>query len=559
MRRMQRRVRMHELHPIPGCRADRVVLTDPGTVEIAAHGTRTGARCPACGQLSSSPHGGCVRRPADLRLVGRAVRLAVWVRRFRCGNLACERRTFAEALPGLVAPYARRTGRLAAAQGRVAVTAGGEAGARLLDHLGMPAGPDTLLRLIRRLPMPAVANPKALGVDDWALRKGQRYGTILVDLERHRVSDLLPDRTAGRVAAWLRHRRGIRILTRDRSTEYARGMTAGAPRARQVADRWHLLVNVRQMAERWLASIHGRLRQLPAVATAVGAPTRRAGAFPRSRAETAVGGESRTRRLALYEEVRRRHAAGEALLAISRRMRLARGTVRHYAKAETFPERAAQRPKPSLLDPYLARLETQTAASSGNARALRRDLRKRGFRGAYKQVSRWLQQRRQSPPKYDRYREHRTAQPVTPPGTAAAPDLPSAKQLAWLMVKQQTTLDPEAAAILARITQDPQVAETAGLIRRFVRLFTAAARRAPRRALAAFTRWLRDAAAVGVSAIVTFAAGLRQDSQAVRAALVTPWSNGQSEGQITKVKLLKRQMYGRANFGLLRRRVLLAT
>jgi hypothetical protein len=240
-------------------------------------------------------------------------------------------------------------------------------------------------------------------------------------------------------------------------------------------------------------------------------------------------------------------------------MRLARGTVRHYAKAETFPERAAQRPKPSLLDPYLARLETQTAASSGNARALRRDLRKRGFRGAYKQVSRWLQQRRQSPPKYDRYREHRTAQPVTPPGTAAAPDLPSAKQLAWLMVKQQTTLDPEAAAILARITQDPQVAETAGLIRRFVRLFTAAARRAPRRALAAFTRWLRDAAAVGVSAIVTFAAGLRQDSQAVRAALVTPWSNGQSEGQITKVKLLKRQMYGRANFGLLRRRVLLAT
>jgi hypothetical protein len=143
------------------------------------------------------------------------------------------------------------------------------------------------------------------------------------------------------------------------------------------------------MAERWLASIHGSLRQLPAVATAGRVPTRRVGAFPRSRAETAVGDESQGRRLAFYEKVRRRHAAGEALLAISRHMRLARGAVRHYAKAETFPERAAQRPKPSLLDPYLAWSETQPAASGGNARALWRDLCNRGF-----QVIRCFQTRR---------------------------------------------------------------------------------------------------------------------------------------------------------------------
>src|SRR6476659_4242967 len=104
---MQLRFGMHDLHPLPGCRAEQVVLTDPATVEIAAHGTRTGTRCPGCGQLSTSPHGGYVRRPADLPSVGRRVRLAIWVRRFRCGNLACERRTFAEPLPGLVAPHAR--------------------------------------------------------------------------------------------------------------------------------------------------------------------------------------------------------------------------------------------------------------------------------------------------------------------------------------------------------------------------------------------------------------------------------------------------------------------
>src|SRR5689334_9908054 len=196
------------------------------------------------------------------------------------------------------------------------------------------------------------------------------YGTILVDLERRRALDLLPDRTAETLADWLRGRPGIGVVARDRSTEYARGIALGTPAAAQVADRWHLLLNARQMVERWLAGAHARLRRLPAAPPVGGPAARRAHAYPRTRAEVAASAGHRARRLAVYEEVRRRHLAGEALLAIGRATGLARGTVRKLAYARSFPERVARAPGPSILDPYLARLEARRAAGCENAMAL---------------------------------------------------------------------------------------------------------------------------------------------------------------------------------------------
>ena len=254
----------------------------------------------------------------------------------------------------------------------------------------MPTSGDTVLRLVRRLPLPRRPAPRVLGVDDWARRKGQTYGTILVDLERHRVVDLLPDRSAPTLADWLRRHRGIRTVARDRSTEYARGIGLGAPRAVQVTDRWHLLLNLRQMAERWLAGVHGRLRRLPPIPGRPAGPARRTGAFPRSQAERAASAESRARWKALYDEVRRRIAAGEPLLTISRRMGLARGTVRKFADAESFPERAVRPTGPSILDPSSrlpggaarGRLRERDGAVARIARArLLRDSRDRSTAG----------------------------------------------------------------------------------------------------------------------------------------------------------------------------------
>src|SRR3954454_21952391 len=215
---------MNELCPVPGCSVERITRDDPGLLRIAAHGTRPGGRCPDCGRASRAVHSRYRRRPADLPALGRAVGVALCVRGFYCRNAACARRTFAERLPGLLGPRARRTGRLAEAQGRGGVALGCEAGARMLQRLAMPASADTVLRLVRGLPPPEPEPTRVVGVDDWALRKGRTYGTIVVDLERRRVLDLLPDRTAETLAHWLWGRPGIEVVARDRSTEYARGI-----------------------------------------------------------------------------------------------------------------------------------------------------------------------------------------------------------------------------------------------------------------------------------------------------------------------------------------------
>jgi len=244
---------MNKLFPMPGCRIGQIMRASPELLHVTAHGTRPGGRCPDCGRASRAVHSTYRRRPADLPSLGRAVHIGLDVRRFYCRNPACARRTFAEQLPELIMPHARRTRRLAEAQGRVGIALSGKGAARLLRHLAMPASADTVLRLIRLLPLPEREVPRVVSVDDWAKRKGRTYGTIVVDLERHRVLDLLPDRAAETLASWLRAWPSIEVVARDRSAEYARGISLGAPEATQAADRWHLLANMRQVLERWLA------------------------------------------------------------------------------------------------------------------------------------------------------------------------------------------------------------------------------------------------------------------------------------------------------------------
>lgn len=392
---------------MPGCRVEAITPDGPDLLHIDARGTWPGDHCPDCGRASRVVHSRYRPHLADLPSLGRQLRVGLRVRRFYCRNAKCARRTFAERLPELVAPHARRTGRLAQAQSQVGAALGGEAGAKLLQHLAMPTSADTVLHLIRRLPLPEVEVPRVVAVDDWALCKGRAYGTIIVGLERRRVADLLPDRMSPTVAEWLRQRPGVEVVARDRSTEYARAAAIGAPKAVQVADRWHLLANMRQAVERWLHTIHARLRRLPALSADVAAvptPPRRDQAFRRTGSERAARAESSTRWQARYDEVRRRHATGEPLLAISRVMGLARATVRKFARAESFPARLPRGPGPSILDPYLPHLERRLAEGCENGLVLWRELRGMGFPGGSKQVHRWLAERRTVPARVGRPR-----------------------------------------------------------------------------------------------------------------------------------------------------------
>jgi len=189
---------------------------------------------------------------ADLPWGPYTVCVQLRVRKFFCDHPACPREIFTERLPTVVAPWARRTLRLAERLLACGLALGGEAGARLVARLELRAYPDTLLRLVQTAPIPDVAPPQIIGVDEWAWRRGQRYGTILVNLENHHVIDLLPERSAESVARWLAQHPTVTVVCRDRSGLYADGIRRGAPHAMQVVDRFHLVKNLRETVEAFL-------------------------------------------------------------------------------------------------------------------------------------------------------------------------------------------------------------------------------------------------------------------------------------------------------------------
>ena len=318
---------------------------------------------------------------------------------------------------------------------------------------------------------------------------------------------------------------------------------------------------MRQMVERWLARVHPRLKQLPPVAVRpVG--TRRTKAYPRAPAEALARAAAVSRWEALYHDVRRRHAAGQSLRQINRETGLARATVRKYAFADRFPRHGLHGPERSILDPYLDHLHARFGAGCENATQLWRELRALGFPGTAKQVGRWLGERRTRPARTTARRWWSAPAAVTMP--SSPPSLPSPKQLSWCLLSEPKDADgtaaAHAAAYVARVLQDGEAAKVVDLARRFCRIVRSrcGTGQAHADASAAFDAWLDKARRCGVRVVESFANSLDADGAAVRAGLRLPWSSGQAEGQVNRLKLLKRSMYGRAKLDLLRRRFLLA-
>jgi transposase len=498
---------------------------------------------------------------SDLPLGGLPVVLHIHARKFFCRTPSCPRRIFTERLPEFVAPHARRSQGLRAALHRVALATGGEAGARLATALAMPTSLATLLRLIRSVPLATPAELHTIGVDEWAWRKGVRYGTMIVDLERHRVAALLPDRDADQVAAWLATHPTITIVSRDRSSIYTDAVTRGAPQAIQVADRFHLLCNVGEALEKFLLHKRAQLKEAAqATATALAPPP----IAPAAAEETYPGKHTSTRPqlwqqraeeasrtkheryVTAYAAVHTLHANGADIADIARTVGMSRRTVYRYLSLDGPPERKrpirAPRPERRAWETYIV---GRWNAGCHNGRRLWREARAAGYKCAERNVARFVAQlRREGPQRHP---------PSTSSGVVMRVHGPSARHVSLLFLRRSTSLTKAQATYLEHLCQRDAVVETAyTLAQAFAHMMRA-------REGAHLDTWIESTNERGVPEVRRFALGLMGDLAAVKAGLTLEYSNGQTEGQVNRLKLVKRTMYGRAKFDLLCQRVLHAT
>ncbi len=536
------------LPKVPGLQLENVAI-DAMTVSLSVASTRPWASCPVCGQKRARVHSHYRRTVADLPWGGRSVRLSLLVRRFRCSAPECPRRIFAERLASVVEPYARKTTRLHEVLRLVGFVLGGEGGARLLWRLGMRASPSTLLRYVRGSPSVLHSQPNAVGIDDWAFRRGHRYGTILVDLERHEVIDLLEDREAGSVSAWLKRHPEIRVIARDRSGAYAEAAANGAPQAVQVADRWHLLKNATEVVQRFAERNHAVLGQAAQRVIQTQQIDASVSESPHSISmlssrEERGSLQRRQKRYARYCEVMESHRQGVSERGIARALSINRATVRKFIGAGTFPERASHKSAGSILDPYVPYIHRRWAEGCDNAIQLWREIEALGYGGKVAMVRRYARRLRA------RLTGSTPEQRAAFLGNAMTFKAPSAKRATWWLVRPTEDLDKGQRAFVEQLShlcpQTDPVRELAGGFRKMV-----SERRAEE-----LDAWLDAAESSEVAEFEGFAGALRRDYEAVAAALEYEWSSGQVEGQINRLKLIKRQMYGRASFDLLRQRVL---
>jgi transposase len=334
---------------LPDVDIDTVARTSTGIEIVARSRTQTGV-CPDCQHPSHSLHSRYGREPQDLPCFGEPVRLKLTVSRFRCRNPECRRQTFVERLPNLVAFYARCTRRLVTVLQLTTIESGAETGARIVKAFGINVGGDTLLRLLRRIVLPQVWNVQKIGIDDWAFKKGLRYGTLLIDLERRHPIDVLPDRQGETVKNWLTQHPGIELVTRDRSRDYARAISAGAPQALQVADRWHLLKNLTEALQKALDKYAKQLGRWT-VDEQSPSPVLAADHAPRLSAAKHASQQLRhTARQERFEQVHHLHRLGWRQRQIAHHLGLCTRTVRRYLAQDTLLH--THRCHTSKLDPH---------------------------------------------------------------------------------------------------------------------------------------------------------------------------------------------------------------
>ena len=507
-----------------------VTVVGEGRIRVVVQAQGDRALCPVCDQPSQRQHSHYWRTIADVTALGMHLQLRVQARRFRCVNAQCPRKIFAERLPDVPA-WARRSNRVTTLLAYIALLDGGLPGKRVASLFGLGYSRHTLLRAARQLPFGEVQPVSVLGVDDFSYRRGVRFGTLLYDFDRKQVIDLLPERSAEFLAAWLKAHPGVKVISRDRGGEYAAGSRQGAPEAIQVADRFHLMQNLGDCLERIAQRVGIHLPVEPAPAPDQAQPPADS---PKARltAPEAAKAATRQRRQERLDAILDLQRQGASIDKIAATLKIGRMTVYRYLRR--IPDNARP-PQRKALDKYADYLKRRWDEGIRTSSTLLTELRSQGYTGSLTSVRRYVS-------------TWRTADPPRRPLQGPANETVSPRACRRLVLKKVPS--PEEAQLLARITQSNPQLETA------VRLANDFAQAIRQHQLPLLTAWLENATNAGIPECKSFADSIRKDLDAVTNGVILPWSQGRVEGSINRLKAIKRAMYGRGKHDLLRRRVL---
>ncbi|MCW5318847.1 ISL3 family transposase [Nostoc sp. KVJ3] len=602
--------------------------------------------CPVCNQPTHKIHSRYERLLADLPWADYSITLQLRVRKFFCINRLCKRRIFTERLTNVTTPWARRTLRLAQRLSVIGLANGGAAGERLLQQWGIKVSRNTLLNLVRSIPLPPIVTPHTLGVDDFCFRKCKTYGTALIDLERSRPIALLKDAKAETLAEWLKAHPGVKVVSRDRSKTYESGIRQGAPEAIQVADRFHLLQNLSQtlyqvfgnhaktlkevekqvfntdtkvleemetaleegrstFVQRPVWKAEGR-RELdgdsdptqlqtteiqnecgdikPFLAENTDGLTARENlqanllpsavcplpfpdnlsmiaeanpcpVVPRFPQNTSLkrkvqSAKAKARRRDIHEQVWSLRSIGLSVQAIAQSLGVAKNTVYNYLRSSTFTERRERSDQGlSLLNPYHDYLLSRWNNGNHSTQKLFEEIRACGYIGSYATVFRFTRYLKTLPGFKPRQGSRKNTSPKVS-SSSHRPLTPS--RVTALVLRRPELTQPNEREVIAQLqTAHSDLKSAIELAQQFASLVR---QRQPEQ----LDAWLNKAKNSSVSLLRSFAVSLESDYNAVKAGVTMSVSNGPVEGHINRLKMLKRQMYGRAKIDLLERRFLLA-
>lgn len=440
-------------------------------------------------------------------------------RKFFCTHLSCEQKIFTERPPDWYESYARQTSRLHNFLRHLAFSLSAEAASRLSISFGIPTSADTFLRIVRKEVIPIPTDFSIIGIDDWALKKGHRYGSIICDLTTRKPVALLESRRVEDVKEWLRHYPEVRAVSHDGSLEYAKAITEGTTNAIQITDRWHLFYNLSRKIDQFLKKTFNKT--ITVMVT------------EKPNEETS-GSNSQTKsekkKWKLVQELKKSYHEGIQISTLSRMYGLDRKTVRKYLLLDK-PMRHERKSHHSA-DLY-RELILELMEKPLSAPLIYNIFRKGGYTKSLSTLRDYMLHLKK---KNDR-------------------DIPIYKRLArnrvyeYIWGKERASPD-ETKLINQLIQKHPWLREVRSLLLAFQQVMK------DRKYLSHLKDWVTAAANSSISEFQQFSAYLKSDWEDVQNAYLSKWSNGPVEGQVTRIKLIKRQMYGRANYDLIRQKVL---